>query len=44
MALGLEKRERATIDLAAYLARGRTATDALADAATTVDATTDAAA
>ena len=43
-ALGLERRERATIDLATYLARGRaeTTADAPADAATTGETTADA--
>lgn len=34
MALGLEKRERATLDLAGYLARGRTTADAAGEPAT----------
>jgi hypothetical protein len=41
VALGLERRERQTIDLASYLARGRTPTDAATtDATTAADSTT----
>lgn len=46
VALGLERRERQVLDLASYLARGRTPTDAATTDATTASdsTTTDAAA